>query len=302
MHALARQQSQLKKRRERNHVTIRFATFNLLHGVPILGATATGQQPVAAMPPGDDALLREAVCAINADIIGLQEVDVWQPRSAMAHQVESVAHALGAEHWLFAASVSGTPGEQGWTSGSDSHIHGSADLGHAIEQTPLYGVGLVSRLPVLSWQTERFDPAPLSLPLMVPSQPRPRFIKVADEPRSAIAAVIQGQHGVFTVATAHLSFVPGYNVKQLRQLRTWLAGLPRPLIVMGDFNLPGNLPARITGYTSLVKQATYPSMRPTAQLDHILADGLMPSAIASQAVVQPLSVSDHAAVSIDLDL
>ena len=302
MLAPARQQSRSRKRRGRNQVTIRFATFNVLHGVPILGASTTGQQPIAGMPLGDDALLKEAVRSINADVIGLQEIDVWQPRSAMVHQVESVAASLSAEHWLFAASVSGTPGEPGWTSGSDAHIHGSTDGGDVTEQTPLYGVGLVSRLPVLSWQTNRFDPAPLSLPLMVPSQPRPRFIKVADEPRSAIAAVIQGHHGVFTVATAHLSFVPGYNVKQLRQLRAWLAELPRPLIVMGDFNLPGSIPARITGYTSLVKQATYPSMRPTAQLDHILADGLSAAAIVGTAVVQPLPVSDHAAVSIDLDL
>ena len=283
-------------------MTIRLATFNVLHGVPILGAQSTGQQSPTSLPLGDDELLKEAVRTIDADVIGLQEVDVWQPRSTMAHQVESVAEALSADHWLFAASVSGTPGEQGWTRGLESQIHGSADGGHPIEQTPLYGVGLVSRLPVLSWQTVQFDPAPMSLPLMIPAQPRPRFIKVADEPRCAIAAVIQGRHGVFTVATAHLSFVPGFNVKQLRQLRTWLADLPRPLIIMGDFNLPGALPARITGYPSLVKQATYPSMRPTAQLDHILADGLASTAIGGPAIVQRLPVSDHAAVSIDLDL
>ncbi len=283
-------------------MTIRLATFNLLHGVPILGRAATDQQFGAALPLGDDELLKDAIRAINADVIGLQEVDVWQPRSTMAHQVESVATAMGAEHWLFAASVSGTPGEDGWTEGLDSQIHGSSDLGASLEQTPLYGVGLVSRLPVLRWQTIRFDPAPLRLPLMIPTQPRPRFISVADEPRSAIAAVIHGEFGVFTVATAHLSFVPGFNVKQLRQLRTWLADLPRPLIVLGDFNLPGSLPARITGFTSLVKQATYPSMRPTAQLDHILADGLPEASVRGKAVVHQLVVSDHAAVSVDLDL
>ena len=88
----------------------------------------------------------------------------------------------------------------------------------------------------------------------------------------------------------------------MRQLRTWLADLPRPLVLMGDFNLPGNLPARITGYTSLVKQATYPSMRPTAQLDHILADGLPDGAMPATAIVHRLHVSDHAAVSTDLNL
>ena len=290
----------MKKQRWRPEVSIRLATFNLLHGVPILGGAATPAG--TTLPAGDDESLRQAVKEINADVIGLQEVDVWQPRSRWAHQVRSVAEAMDASDWLFAASVSGTPGEDGWTEASDQQIHGSADPDLDLEQTPLYGVGLVSRRPVLSWRTIRFDAAPLSLPLMIPSQPRPRFIKVADEPRSAIAAIIQGDQGIFTVATAHLSFVPGFNVKQLRQLRTWLADLPRPLVLMGDFNLPGNLPARITGYTSLVKQATYPSMRPTAQLDHILADGLPDGAMPATAIVHRLHVSDHAAVSTDLNL
>jgi endonuclease/exonuclease/phosphatase family metal-dependent hydrolase len=281
-------------------VTIRFATFNLLHGVPVL--VSSGPANGASLPAGDDALLREAVAGIDADIIGLQEVDVWQPRSALAHQVASVAQALDAHEWLFAASVDGTPGEDGWTEAGDHHVHGSADGHRGSPGQPLYGVGLVSRRPVLRWQTIRFDPAPLSLPLMIPSQPRPRFIKVADEPRSAIAAVIDGDRGHFTVVTTHLSFVPGFNVRQLRQLRTWLADLPRPLILMGDFNLPGSLPARITGYTSLVKQPTYPSMRPSAQLDHILADGLSDDAMTTAATVHRLPVSDHAAVSVDLDV
>ena len=281
-------------------MTIRLATFNLLHGVPILGGT--NQQSTSALPAGDDQLLREAVATIDADIIGLQEVDVWQPRSSLVHQVSSVAEALGAADWLFAASVDGTPGEDGWVEAGDHHIHGSADVGQPLLETPLYGVGLVSRRPVQSWRTIRFDAAPMSLPLLIPAQPRPRVVKVADEPRSAIAAVIEGDRGIFTVATAHLSFVPGFNIRQLRQLRNWLADLPRPLVLMGDFNLPGALPARITGYTSLVKQPTYPSMRPTAQLDHVLTDGLAPNAMAGSAAVHLLPVSDHAAVSVDLDL
>jgi endonuclease/exonuclease/phosphatase family metal-dependent hydrolase len=105
------------------------------------------------------------------------------------------------------------------------------------------------------------------------------------------------------VATAHLSFVPGYNIRQLRALRTWLAGMPRPLIVLGDFNLPGRLPARITGWTPLVRAATYPSMKPRAQLDHVLADGLSAGQLASvRSEVHLLPVSDHAAVSVDIAL
>jgi endonuclease/exonuclease/phosphatase family metal-dependent hydrolase len=248
----------------------------------------------------DDAPLRAAVATLDADVIGLQEVDVDQPRSGSTHQVRAVAEALDAEHWRFAPSVAGTPGMPGWVEATDEQEQASTagdDVG------PLYGVGLVSRLPVLEWRTTRFDPAPWSLPLMIPAEPRPQFIKVADEPRAAIAAVIDGPHGAFTVATAHLSFVPGYNVRQLRELRRWLAGLPRPLVLLGDFNLPGRVPSRITGWTPLVRQRTYPVMRPRAQLDHMLGDGLTPAQIASaQPAVHTLPVSDHAAVTVDLDL
>lgn len=124
-----------------------------------------------------------------------------------------------------------------------------------------------------------------------------------DEPRVALAAVIDTPAGRLTVATTHLSFVPGYNVRQLRRLRAWLTPMPRPLILMGDFNLPGSLPRRITGFTSLIDAPTYPSNRPRAQLDHLMADGLSHSAVAgARSEVLALPVSDHCAVAVDLTL
>ena len=317
---------------------IRLATYNLLHGMTVLGGVAEPVRDAAGKvvgPPlvADDIALRHAVAALDADVIGLQEVDVDQPRSGHAHQVRSVAEALGAAHWRFAPSVAGTPGEDGWHPAGDTHEHasnsqprtaaartgadastdasGDTDGGsdaapyqremHAVG--PLYGVGLASRLPVREWRTTRFDPAPWSLPLLIPAEPRPRFVRVPDEPRAAIAAVVEGPRGPFTVATAHLSFVPGYNVRQLRQLRRWLAGMPRPLVLLGDFNLPGSLPARITGWTPLLRQATYPSMRPRAQLDHVLADGFTAHQLATAVPeVHLLPVSDHGALTVDLDL
>jgi endonuclease/exonuclease/phosphatase family metal-dependent hydrolase len=303
---------------------MRLATYNLLHGMPVLGGVP---QPTAEDRPfgpptfTDSGPLRDSVAALDADVLGLQEVDVDQPRSGGHHQVRVAAETLDAEHWRFVPSVAGTPGEPGWTAAGDTHEHAANTQARTVAQQrrradrhdapapevrsigPLYGVGLVSRRPVLEWRSTRFDPAPWSLPLLVPASPRPRWITVPDEPRVAVAAVVEGDHGICTVATAHLSFVPGYNIRQLRALRTWLAGMPRPLIVLGDFNLPGRLPARITGWTPLVRAATYPSMKPRAQLDHVLADGLSTGQLASvRSEVHLLPVSDHAAVSVDIDL
>jgi endonuclease/exonuclease/phosphatase family metal-dependent hydrolase len=44
-------------------------------------------------------------------------------------------------------------------------------------------------------------------------------------------------------------------------------------------------------------------MKPRAQLDHVLADGLSATQLASvRSQVHLLPVSDHAAVSVDIDL
>jgi hypothetical protein len=42
-----------------------------------------------------------------------------------------------------------------------------------------------------------------------------------------MAGVIDSPLGVLTIATTHLSFVPGWNVHQLRRLRRDLTPLPR---------------------------------------------------------------------------
>ena len=72
---------------------LRVATFNLLHGMePASGAT-------------DPDALGDAVRAIDADVIGLQEVDRGQPRTGGIDQTALVAGALGAVAWRFAPSV-----------------------------------------------------------------------------------------------------------------------------------------------------------------------------------------------------
>jgi len=248
----------------------------------------------------DDAALRTSATILDADIVGLQEVDRYQPRSGGHDQTAVVADALGAAHHLFAPSVIGTPGnpDEWHAATAEDDIDPSGEH----DRRAMYGVGLVSRLPVLDWRIERFNPSRASLPLLVPGENRrPQFISVADEPRAAIIAVIEGANGPFTVATAHLSFVPGTNGRQLRELVRRTRDLPRPFLLFGDFNLPGRWPRTLTGFRSLASGATYPSFSPRIQFDHVLADGLAVDA-RTQATVHTLPVSDHCAVSVDLDL
>jgi endonuclease/exonuclease/phosphatase family metal-dependent hydrolase len=122
---------------------------------------------------------------------------------------------------------------------------------------------------------------------------------VPDEPRLALAAVIEGPVGPVTVLTAHLSFVPGWNVRQLRAIARWARSMPAPRFLLGDFNLPGAVPRLVTGWTQLARVPTYPSWRPRVQLDHVLAD--RPTSVDATHALR-LPVSDHCALAVDLEL
>jgi endonuclease/exonuclease/phosphatase family metal-dependent hydrolase len=149
----------------------------------------------------------------------------------------------------------------------------------------------------------RFKAAPLSLPLVIPGNPRPRIIKVADEPRVAIIADLETPSGIVTVATAHLSFVPGYNVKQIRQLSKHLTERKNPVLIIGDFNLPGQISARVTRWDSLAKLATYPTFKPRIQFDHMLARGFSEESVKlakASAHTLALEISDHCALVVEI--
>lgn len=259
---------------------MRIATFNLLHGRSV----AHGQVDVAD--------LRAAAREIDADVIGLQEVDRHQERSGLVDQTAEVADVLGAASWRFVPAVVGTPGPVvSWT-------HATEDDG-ATTTGPTYGVGLVSRLRVQEWAVRRFGPAPVGMPLKVVG--RPGLTQVPDEPRVAIAAVLDPVASplVRSVVTAHLSFVPGWNVAQLRALVRWASSFPAPRLLIGDFNLPGPLPRLVSRWTQLARVATYPSWRPRVQFDHVLAQGVQERAVHDVQALR-LPVSDHCALVVDL--
>lgn len=281
----------------------RVASFNILHGQTVSSAAAhsTAHLQSPSDGPPSAAALVDAIGEISPSVIGLQEVDRNQERSGRIHQTQVVADALGTDQWRFVPTVVGTPGGSGGFRATQEH-----EQAHEFDSPhPDYGVSLVSRLPVTQWYTTVFPAAPVSMPLMVQSEGRPKVIKVRDEQRAAIAACVVTLTGPLTIVTAHLSFVPGYNVRQLRRIKKWFADLPRPLVFVGDFNLPSGVPARVMRMTPLIREPTFPSYRPRIQFDHILVDGFnypQLSAAGETAKVWQLPVSDHCAVSVDIDL
>lgn len=259
---------------------VRLVSFNVLHGRSMRDGLVAGDRA------------RAAVRALDADVLGLQEVDCNQPRSDRLDLTAAAAHALGAKDFRFAPALFGTPGGH-WVPAAGKPATG-ADGDRADE--PAYGVGLVSRVPVKSWHVVHFSAARVRSPILLPGTRRAIWIQ--DEPRVLLAAVVETPRGQMTVATTHLSFVPGWNVLQLRRAVAALRRLPGPRILLGDLNLPGGLPRLITGWRSLGSVKTYPTDRPSVQLDHMLADGRLPSVVGVRANAVP--ISDHRALIVDL--
>ena len=132
----------------------------------------------------------------------------------------------------------------------------------------------------------------------MPVQPRPRLVPVPDEPRLAIAAVVEGPAGPFTVVTTHLSFVPGYNVRQLRALTRWVARMPGPVFLLGDLNLPGALPASGHRVASARPSADVPRRRTSGAVRPRARARVGRRRRSAQAL--SLAVSDHCALVVDI--
>ena len=293
---------------------MRIATFNVLHGKPLDADGRPAQLPDSVSPRQP---LADAVSALDVDVLALQELDRYQLRSGDVDQAEVAATAMGATDWRYVSALHGRAvPDVGWVRDRNApalRVYGPDD---APMPTMIcsHGTALLSRRPVLHWRARRLAGAPAGLPLAVVG--RRALTMVRDHPRVAIAAVLEGARGPFTIAATHLSFIPGWNVGQLAAVLRWLADLPRPHLLLGDLNLIGSLPRAVLAGTELLQNAlgrspiehrwhdlartaTYPAHRPRVQFDHVLAAGIPSSAV--RVCFAPLaSISDHRALVVEL--
>ena len=70
-----------------------------------------------------------------------------------------------------------------------------------------------------------------------------------------MAAVVAAPGGDVCVVTTHLSFSPLRARAQLRQVVRWCRDLPRPLVLMGDLNMPARLATGATSWAPALRQA-----------------------------------------------
>jgi endonuclease/exonuclease/phosphatase family metal-dependent hydrolase len=248
---------------------VRIATFNILHGRSLDDGRV------------DVDRLAAAVKSLDADVLGLQEVDRDQPRSMGADLTAVAAEAMGAPEHQFVAALHGTPGGT-WMAATGDEQPGAAT----------YGIALLSRYPVVSWRVVRLPAMRASVPLWSTINNRPFLAR--DEPRVAVAAVLDGPHGEFTVCNTHLSFIPGWNARQLRTLIRSLTGTREPLVLLGDLNMEQRQAARVSGLRPIASAATFPAGHPRRQIDHILVRGDVHAIGPAESVQVPLS--DHRAL------
>ncbi|MQS15480.1 hypothetical protein F7Q99_25220 [Streptomyces kaniharaensis] len=295
---------------------MRLATFNVLHGRPV---RADGRPSRMTDLPAPELPLCDAVAALDADVVALQEVDRLQERSGRVDQARAAARAVAAADWRYASALHGHAIlGRGWIldpSEPGLRVYGPDDA-RPDGGSPSHGVALLSRLPVRGWRAVRLGPGPFAVPLRIPG--KRGLVVTRDRPRAALAAVLEGRRGPFTAVAAHLSTVPGWNVRQLLLLRRWIADLPRPHVLLGDLNLIGAIPrvalsaaelltplsdsgARQGSWRDTARLRTYPSHRPAVQFDHVLAIGVTPDGTgAARAPRSP--ISDHRPLVVDLPL
>src|SRR5437763_15034920 len=226
---------------------MRMATFNILHGRSLDDGKV------------DIDRLADCVRRLDADVLALREVACDQPRSAMAALTAVAAEAMGAVSHRFVAAIAGTPGAT-WMAATGDEQPGTAS----------YGIALLSRYKALTWQVLRLPRIPAKFPMYLPG---PGKVMIVDEePRAAVVARFDTDLGPITVASTHLSFVPGWNRVQLRRLYGDLRGFPGPRVLMGDLNMTPPSPRRWSRMWSLGEATTFPADEPCHQLDHILTD------------------------------
>jgi endonuclease/exonuclease/phosphatase family metal-dependent hydrolase len=231
------------------HPEIRVATFNIRHG----------ERPDGRV---DNNALVEACAQLDADVLGLQEVDRGHPRSRWRDQSRIVARRLGYSR------VFGPVLHRGLIRG--------------------YGNALLARGTIAQH-------AFVALPRPSERQARGAIIaRVASDRYAFSVAVTHLQHH-----PAHLRHLPAEAPGQLAALLETFATWPAPRVLVGDFNLDRSHAIGLltdNGFEVPVTAPTFPVAEPRLHLDYVAVDGIE---VAGSEVVHT-AVSDHCAVVVRL--
>ena len=275
---------------------MRVISWNLLHGQKIPPTNSQDWQAEVV------SAAKKVADELQPNFIALQEVDYFQSRSDLTNQTKLVAQSMQLKYWAYLPTLIGTPGEK-WRSVKD--LENSIITESSLDKNPKasYGIALATNWPIKKLYVKKLGRSIIGMPLLIPKDNGKgvRFIYVKDEPRVALIAELENG---YTIATTHLSFVPGVNVFQLNKLTSYLKKLPGLALLTGDLNLPANLPSKFSGFKSLISQATYPSWKPKIQFDYIM---LRKSELKSVSSIKPIrstatGISDHTPIGVEIQI
>jgi endonuclease/exonuclease/phosphatase family metal-dependent hydrolase len=265
---------------------MRITSWNFLHG--------------QRLNPAENKALDSVLSELNSDVLALQEIDMNLERSGAANQPAEIAAAMGAADWGFAPTVCGTPGFSWRKLSKDEErvITTAADSAN-----DLYGIAIVSSVPVKQWLRYELGKAWIGMPLLIANEKgkvAPFYVK--DEPRVALAALLENG---WTIINVHLSFVPFVNLFQLLKVTRWAKKIEREhatkVALVGDFNLPWGIPTRVTRWKRATNALSYPSWKPAISFDYIL---LRENTItqSKEITTSAVPISDHRPISVDITL
>ena len=146
---------------------MRLATFNILNGRSTKDGTVRLDR------------LARAVRGLDADILGMQEVDRLQERSHRADLTAVAAEAMGARSHRFTAALSGTAGAT-WV----------AATGNATPDGAAYGIALLAKYPVLNWQVLRLPRIPMRFPMWLPGPRKVIVVQTSRGPSSSARSAL----------------------------------------------------------------------------------------------------------------
>jgi len=271
---------------------MRVISWNLLHGQVI---------PPKPAPNWQMELINSANMVGNnykPDFISLQEVDYMQLRSGVINQTKVIADTLGLRYWAYLPALIGTPGEK-WQVVGDLTNSIITEKSNDQEIKNSYGIGFATSVPIKKIYTKALGRSVIGMPLLIPKDNGKggRFIYVRDEPRVALIAELENG---LTITTTHLSFVPFVNVYQLNRLISTLKKLPGISVLVGDLNLPANIPSKLSHFKSVIAQSTYPSWKPKIQFDYIMMANNQDVQATALSTIKP-GISDHVPIGVELN-
>ena len=271
---------------------MRVISWNLLHGqvIPPLAEQDWQQNLITSA--------KDVAKHFQPDFISLQEVDYLQPRSGNINQTKLIAESMGLKYWYYLPALLGTPCSR-WQKIKNLEPGIISQNTNNPSPNTSYGIGFATSVPVKKIYTKALGRSIIGMPLLIPKDngKGARFIYVKDEPRVALIAELENG---LTIATTHLSFVPFVNVFQLNRLIIALKKLSGVPVLVGDLNLPANIPSKLSGFKSVISQSTYPSWKPKIQFDYIMVANNQEVQATPLSTIKP-DISDHVPIGVELN-